>query len=83
MVGAVGIEPTTPWMSTKCSPAELRALKWVNGTMGAKKQLAYQFDTRRENYDVNVVPNRKMAENCRFCCRLSGNSAIMFPSCSR
>ncbi len=25
MVGAVGIEPTTPSMSPKCSPAELRA----------------------------------------------------------
>ena len=27
MVGAVGIEPTTPSMSPKCSAAELRALK--------------------------------------------------------
>lgn len=26
MVGAVGIEPTTPSMSPKCSPTELRAL---------------------------------------------------------
>jgi hypothetical protein len=25
MVGATGIEPVTPWMSTKCSTAELRA----------------------------------------------------------
>jgi hypothetical protein len=27
MVGATGIEPVTPSMSTRCSPAELRALK--------------------------------------------------------
>jgi hypothetical protein len=26
MVGATGIEPVTPSMSTRCSPAELRAL---------------------------------------------------------
>ena len=26
VVGATGIEPVTPWMSTKCSTAELRAL---------------------------------------------------------
>jgi hypothetical protein len=27
LVGATGIEPVTPSMSTRCSPAELRALK--------------------------------------------------------
>src|SRR6266849_3239315 len=27
MVGATGIEPVTPSMSTRCSPAELRALE--------------------------------------------------------
>ena len=27
MVGATGIEPVTPSMSTRCSPAELRALR--------------------------------------------------------
>jgi hypothetical protein len=27
VVGATGIEPVTPSMSTRCSPAELRALK--------------------------------------------------------
>lgn len=27
MVGTTGIEPVTPSMSTRCSPAELRALK--------------------------------------------------------
>src|SRR5947209_9113792 len=31
MVGATGIEPVTPSMSTRCSPAELRALKSSNG----------------------------------------------------
>ena len=29
MVGATGIEPVTPSMSTRCSPAELRALEPV------------------------------------------------------
>ena len=28
MVGAVGFEPTTPSMSPRCSPAELRARMW-------------------------------------------------------
>jgi hypothetical protein len=29
VVGATGIEPVTPSMSTRCSPAELRALvRW-------------------------------------------------------
>src|SRR2546429_4102687 len=31
MVGATGIEPVTPSMSTRCSPAELRALQLSDG----------------------------------------------------
>jgi hypothetical protein len=31
MVGATGIEPVTPSMSTRCSPAELRALRLPDG----------------------------------------------------
>src|SRR5207249_3496133 len=31
MVGATGIEPVTPSMSTRCSPAELRALELSDG----------------------------------------------------
>jgi glycosyltransferase involved in cell wall biosynthesis len=31
MVGATGIEPVTPWMSTKCSSAELRARTGLDG----------------------------------------------------
>ena len=31
MVGAAGIEPATPTMSTWCSPAELRALPRLTG----------------------------------------------------
>src|SRR6266850_7904535 len=34
MVGATGIEPVTPSMSTRCSPAELRALKTLNDVLG-------------------------------------------------
>jgi hypothetical protein len=32
VVGATGIEPVTPSMSTRCSPAELRALKPNDGS---------------------------------------------------
>ena len=34
VVGATGIEPVTPSMSTRCSPAELRALKTLNDGLG-------------------------------------------------
>lgn len=36
MVGATGIEPVTPSMSTRCSPAELRAPHGVVVTGGVR-----------------------------------------------
>ena len=35
MVGATGIEPVTPSMSTRCSPAELRALTGLRSYIGS------------------------------------------------
>ncbi len=36
MVGATGIEPVTPSMSTRCSPAELRALTGSRPYIGSR-----------------------------------------------
>ena len=43
MVGAVGIEPTTPSMSPRCSTAELSALTVQSNRYPIRNPLPYQW----------------------------------------
>src|SRR6185312_12578933 len=53
MVGATGIEPVTPSMSTRCSPAELRALKSTGA--GMRPYIGSRAD-RQGGADIQIKP---------------------------
>lgn len=77
MVGAVGIEPTTPAVSRQCSPAELRAhLVPLNRAILAMA-LCIRHLEAGAHYDVNVVQEAETAVFCRF---LSSNKRQQAPS---
>ncbi len=94
MVGATGIEPVTPTMSTECSPAELRALNLFRskqvrytGDRGEAQERERQsvpvnifyFIFRYLNYEAASTPRESAHRAARGACKVGGLWHAVFP----
>ena len=85
MVGAAGIEPATPTMSTWCSPAELRALvPQVSDTKAILARIEYLSIPRfwREINLFRVYCHRTVPALCRSCARDASLAARGYGVCA-